>query len=112
MLAMKRFVIAVMAVAGCGSVNAKQDAPQKTPDAPIDNPGGCDCSATVQHAMSTCNAGACDYTSCNTGYADVDGDRTNGCESTLPTGVAEASHLVLWLPGDKWNGTTWSDQSG
>jgi hypothetical protein len=42
----------------------------------------------------------------------MDGDRTNGCESAYPNGVPEASALVLWLPGEQWNGTTWIDLSG
>jgi hypothetical protein len=57
------------------------------------------------------SSGSCDYTSCAAGYGDYDGDRTNGCESTLPTGIPEASNLVLWLAGENWNGSTWPDKS-
>ncbi|MEM9191408.1 MAG: MopE-related protein [Myxococcota bacterium] len=49
--------------------------------------GGCgpmaDCFDNgTQNVNSTlCNAGSCDYDSCNPGWSDCDGDRSNGCES-------------------------------
>jgi hypothetical protein len=54
---------------------------------------------------------------CAAGYADVDGNPLNGCESTLPTGVGATSSLVLWLDGEKGfdpkaKPPIWSDQSG
>jgi hypothetical protein len=70
------------------------------------------CNTQIQNATgATCTMGACDYATCSAGYADEDQDRTNGCESTLPTGVPEASSLVLWLRGEDWDGTTWTDRS-
>ncbi len=43
-----------------------------------------DCTAQVDHASGTnCNAGACDYSACNTSYGDCDGNRANGCETSL-----------------------------
>jgi hypothetical protein len=72
------------------------------------------CQAQVLNASGVlCSmAGACDYSACAAGFADVDGNRANGCESTTPKGVAEAGNLVLWLDGDLWNGSTWPDSSG
>ena len=74
-----------------------------------------ECSKALQNAVNaTCTAtGTCDYGACLAGYADLDGNRANGCESTLPTGVPEAPSLVLWLAADTgWNGQAWLDQSG
>ena len=34
-----------------------------------------------------CSAGSCDYEACEDGFADCDGDRTNGCESDPRTDV-------------------------
>ena len=112
-------------VAACGTVKAQPDAKSMprdgAPDAATADAGvdasacGGVCSTQVQHATgATCtSANQCDYATCVAGYGDVDGDRTNGCESTLPTGVPEASRLVLWLAGDTgWNSQTWVDQSG
>jgi hypothetical protein len=45
---------------------------------------GVDCNGQVQHVVTVqCNAGACDYDQCAPGYADCDGDRTNGCETDI-----------------------------
>jgi hypothetical protein len=42
------------------------------------------CSAQVQNATGiTCASGACDYTACNAGYGDCDGNRANGCEASI-----------------------------
>ncbi len=45
--------------------------------------GGCDvrCAAPA-NAVATCMAGACGF-ECDEGFADCDGDPSNGCESTL-----------------------------
>jgi hypothetical protein len=53
--------------------------------------GACamDCDATVQHVpagATTCNAGQCDYSgACASPFGDCDGDRTNGCETSVDT---------------------------
>jgi hypothetical protein len=71
-----------------------------------------DCGLRILHAAAICGAtGVCDYTACSGGYADVDGNRSNGCESTLPTGVPESASLVLWLAGEDYNGQVWPDRS-
>jgi hypothetical protein len=60
----------------------------------------------------------CDYTSCQSGFYDGDGDRTNGCEAAKPDQVTEHAALVQWLISDvMWTdhgagSFTWSDQSG
>uniref|UniRef100_A0A7S2VV87 Sushi domain-containing protein n=1 Tax=Chlamydomonas chlamydogama TaxID=225041 RepID=A0A7S2VV87_9CHLO len=44
------------------------------------------CASTIKNAQGiSCNAGACSYASCASGYADLDGDRTNGCETSTLT---------------------------
>jgi hypothetical protein len=61
----------------------------------------------------TCNGTGCGYDNCLPGYLDLDGDRTNGCESALPTGVPEAGSLEQWLTAtDSLNGPLWPDHSG
>ena len=77
--------------------------------------GACsNCQSVVLNASgATCtSAGACDYSNCSAGFADVDGNRANGCESTTPKGVTESGNLVLWLAGENWNGSSWLDASG
>ncbi len=41
-----------------------------------------DCS-TVQHATPSCTNSKCGYTKCDAGWADCDGDPTNGCEQDI-----------------------------
>ena len=52
-----------------------------------------DCNSQVLHASGiSCAGGACDYTACDAGWGDCDGDRSNGCETDI------------WLPGSCGNG--------
>jgi hypothetical protein len=44
------------------------------------NCGGCSRSCVIPNATAACNAGTCELGSCNTGFADCDGNLTNGCE--------------------------------
>jgi hypothetical protein len=45
-----------------------------------------DCSSTVKNASGAdCVAGLCSYSSCKGGFGDCDGDKANGCETTLTT---------------------------
>ncbi|HOX42210.1 MAG TPA: putative metal-binding motif-containing protein [Myxococcota bacterium] len=45
---------------------------------------GANCTTSVQHATGiTCASGACDYTSCNSGWGNCDTNRTNGCEEGI-----------------------------
>lgn len=46
---------------------------------------GHDCSNTVLHATAVCNNSKCDYSTCDPGWADCDGDRSNGCEQDITT---------------------------
>ena len=42
------------------------------------------CNGLVQNASGiSCNSGDCGYAACNSGYADCDGDPTNGCEENI-----------------------------
>lgn len=51
--------------------------------APANGCGAADCVAcALTHVVTaSCAAGACDYEACASGFEDVDGDRTNGCEA-------------------------------
>lgn len=42
--------------------------------------GGCGRTCVVPHATAACALGACAVGTCTAGYADCDGDPTNGCE--------------------------------
>ena len=42
--------------------------------------GGCGTSCARPNTPGTCLLGACKITGCNTGYKDIDGNPTNGCE--------------------------------
>jgi hypothetical protein len=71
---------------------------------------------TINHATPVCTASAaCDYTACSPGWADLDGNRLNGCETMTPLGTPEAAkgQLLLWLKADTgYANGTWLDQSG
>ncbi|WP_434041609.1 MULTISPECIES: hypothetical protein [Sorangium] len=45
--------------------------------------GGCNIACDFAHASGTCAAGECQFGACDAGYADCDGDLTNGCEANL-----------------------------
>jgi hypothetical protein len=55
-------------------------------ETPLADPAHCgtcatNCATLVHNAnMLLCPFGACDYTSCDAGWADCDGNRANGCE--------------------------------
>ena len=49
----------------------------------LDDCGGCGVACVLDHATSTCATGACAVLACDAGYADCDGDPTNGCEADL-----------------------------
>lgn len=56
--------------------------------------GNCGACA-VQNAAAICNGvGGCDYSTCNTGWRDLDGNRANGCETAAPSQVPG---LRVWL---------------
>jgi hypothetical protein len=58
--------------------------------------GAAACGACApQNAAATCNgAGACDYSTCNAGWRDLDGIRSNGCETAAPSTIGG---LRVWL---------------
>lgn len=48
-----------------------------------------------QNAAAICNgAGFCDYSTCNVGWRDLDGNRANGCETAAPSQIPG---LRVWL---------------
>jgi hypothetical protein len=49
----------------------------------MDNCGACGIKCDPAGAVGKCNGGVCDWTLCKTGFADCDGDKTNGCEVNL-----------------------------
>ncbi|MFO0559532.1 MAG: hypothetical protein U0269_16060 [Polyangiales bacterium] len=52
-------------------------------------------SCNPQNAAAVCNgAGSCDYTTCNAGWRDLDGNRSNGCETPAPSQIPG---LRVWL---------------
>lgn len=56
----------------------------ETATSSIEKCGACDtnCTNAVANAVGVaCTTNQCNYASCKSGYVDVDGNRTNGCES-------------------------------
>ena len=50
----------------------------------VDNCGGCGIVCQPSNSgATTCVDGVCSYTQCSAGYADCDGDASNGCETSL-----------------------------
>lgn len=49
----------------------------------VDACGACDHSCELPNAVASCADGECMAVGCRDGYADCDGDPTNGCESNL-----------------------------
>lgn len=52
---------------------------------------GNDCSSTVQHATPSCTNGKCGILKCNPGWADCDGDPSNGCEQDIASDPSHCS---------------------
>jgi Putative metal-binding motif len=50
------------------------------------NCGACDNPCVLPNASATCSAGLCVLDSCESGFADCDGDATNGCETSTAGG--------------------------
>ena len=49
--------------------------------------GACGTSCNLPHATATCTGGACAIATCDAGWADCDGDASNGCEVDINTSV-------------------------
>ena len=47
----------------------------------------CGCTCTLPHASTMCNAGVCQVDTCDTGWADCDGEPENGCETSTEDDV-------------------------
>jgi hypothetical protein len=54
----------------------------------VNNCGGCGNACSFPNASAICSAGACTLGTCNTGYADCDGNPANGCETNLNNSLA------------------------
>ena len=50
----------------------------------IDSCGACDTECVNSHGVTTCSAGTC-VPSCDSGWADCDGNAVNGCETNINT---------------------------
>ena len=48
-----------------------------------DNCGGCGLSCRLPNAVTACDDGKCEITTCKPEFADCDGDPSNGCEANL-----------------------------
>ena len=49
----------------------------------VSNCGACGRACNLPHAVARCDSGACAVASCNSGWANCDGDPANGCEVQL-----------------------------
>jgi hypothetical protein len=67
-------------------------------------------SCNVQNAAAICNgAGSCDYSTCNAGWRDLDGIRSNGCETQTPASIPG---LRVWLSAREPGSLTMTDCTG
>ncbi len=51
----------------------------------LTNCGSCGGSCSLANSTESCSTGACAIVSCNTGFANCDGNTTNGCETSTRT---------------------------
>jgi hypothetical protein len=65
---------------GYGSCDGDADDGCETPLNTLSNCGGCGVTCDLPNASETCGSMACQLLSCESGYADCDGDPSNGCE--------------------------------
>ena len=71
---------------GCGEVDCGAcSAPESCGGGGIQNVCGCTCS--LPHAITACEAGSCSILQCSPGWADCNGNSTDGCEINLATSV-------------------------
>ncbi len=60
-------------------------------EAKLDSDGGncgmCGTACNLPHATSSCSSGTCKIDTCDTNYADCDGDAANGCEIKIDTNL-------------------------
>jgi hypothetical protein len=55
----------------------------ETPLTTTSNCGACNNACSLANASAACSATGCTIASCNAGYADCDGNASNGCETDL-----------------------------
>ncbi|MBP6831165.1 MAG: hypothetical protein KA978_10300 [Deltaproteobacteria bacterium] len=69
--------------------------------ADTDHCGACNVRCAFPHGAATCAAGACALAACATGFADCDGDASNGCEANTADEVAHcgACGVTCSFPG-------------
>jgi hypothetical protein len=51
----------------------------------LPNCGGCGANCALANASETCISGACTLGTCDSGFANCDGNAANGCEANLMT---------------------------
>jgi hypothetical protein len=89
------------AVAACDAGFGDCDSVASTGcETPLTGLAGCGrCGETcsgVRNAVATCNASRrCDYTACEAGFADCDGDRTNGCEAATSSALTSCGSCTV-----------------
>jgi hypothetical protein len=54
----------------------------------VTNCGDCGKVCTVPNGTPACTKGVCTIWTCNVGWRDCNGDKTDGCETNLDTSVA------------------------
>ena len=60
-----------------------------------DNCGACGSRCTPAHAFAHCTAGTCGFSTCDTGYYDLDHDPANGCEYRCAMTAADDTRCDL-----------------
>ncbi|MFO0609355.1 MAG: hypothetical protein U0324_39690 [Polyangiales bacterium] len=77
---------AAVCAAGRANCNgAEGDGCEVTLAGDVSNCGACGNACSFTHAAAECTAGACGFSVCDVGFADVDGAAANGCEVDLTT---------------------------
>ena len=68
---------------GCGNCDGNNTNGCETSTRTNTNCNGCGIPCSLSNASSSCSTGACTVTSCNSGFANCDGNDNNGCERNL-----------------------------
>ncbi len=70
---------------GWGDCNGDDSDGCETQLVTLSDCGGCGIGCSLSHATATCATGTCRIATCNGGWDDCDGMRSNGCETPLNT---------------------------
>jgi formylglycine-generating enzyme required for sulfatase activity len=64
--------------------------------------GRCGNACSLAHARTSCAGGACAIDACESGYANCDGDASNGCETETNTSVTNCGACGRMCPAGRW----------